>query len=103
VREAGEDRLSRLEDEPHDDVLDGDGLDLVPQVREPARDVDAEQLEDQDNDRDAHEPRADLRQPPSARLATRSGSLTDPTDRIAHPSEPRPLLDRNPLAASAAA
>ena len=36
VREPGEHRLARLEDERGDDVADRDGLDLIPEVRQPA-------------------------------------------------------------------
>ena len=67
VRERGEGRLPGLEDEPGEDVLGGDGLDLVPELGEPTGDVDADQLEDGDRKADADEPERHLREATTAR------------------------------------
>lgn len=49
-REAGEERLERLQDEAEDDVLGVDRGQRVPERREPALDVDTEQMEDENGE-----------------------------------------------------
>ena len=47
-RDSGEQRIERLQEEPERDVLEVDRRERVPQRREPALDVDAEEVEDGD-------------------------------------------------------
>ena len=59
VREPGEDRLAGLEGKGPDDVPGigvPDVLDLVPEVAQPAANVDTKQLEHEPEDRQAHQP-----------------------------------------------
>ena len=68
VGEPGEERLPELEDEREDDVAGvvlPDRFDLVPEVAEPAPDVDSEQLENDPEERNGEEPQPDLDEPAS--------------------------------------
>ncbi len=56
VREPGEERLGRLDEAAPRRCSPGDVADLVPEVLDPARDVDAEQVEDNPEDRDTDHP-----------------------------------------------
>ena len=70
VGEPGQERLAGLEGQPGDDVAGGDSLDLIPEVRQPRDDVDAEQVQEDDGEGRPAEPGADLDEPlPSGRLA----------------------------------
>ena len=67
VREPGEERLAGLEHEPGDDVAGRDVPDLIPSVLQPADHVNSEQVQEDDDERNADEPGADLDQAPPAR------------------------------------
>ena len=81
VRKPRQERLSGLEEERRDDVAGRNVLDLVPEVLQPADDVDPEEVEDEDDDDGADDPAGDLDQPaPPGRIVERG----DVRDGLAH-------------------
>ena len=67
VRKSREQRLAGLKNERCNDVADRNLLDLIPEVRQPPADVDAEQIEHDQHQRGAEQPGPDLDEPATAR------------------------------------
>ena len=74
-------RLQHLQHTAEHQVLDGDVLDLRPDVIEPADDIDAEQPQDDQEHEQAYDPAADLDEPP---LARRIAERRDRLDGASH-------------------
>ena len=63
VGESRKDSLARLEEETGNDVAGRNRLDLIPELRQPPPDVDAQQIEHDQHQRGAEQPGPDLDEP----------------------------------------